>query len=88
MELYIALILSFITLGTSTYAQHSWGILLNGNITTQTNFDPTKPQDGTFMWNWQQSISPGIYYKTTLSSKIKQRFSLAHNTKDLMITLK
>ena len=62
-------------------AQSSWGLFINSNITTQTNFNPTRPQDETFMWNWQKSISPGIYYNTFIRKKLSLRYNLLYNTK-------
>jgi len=77
----ILFILLFIISISNSHSQNSWGIVLNGNLTTQTNYNPSMPEDGTFMWNWQKSISPGIYYTLNHSKKLSQRFYLLYAAK-------
>lgn len=50
--------------------EHDFGVLVRGNIATQTNFDPSKPDDGTFQWNSLTTFGIGAY----ASRQIKGRF--------------
>ena len=63
------------------FSQNNWGIYFNYNLTTQTNFEPTRPQDGISMHNWQKSISPGVFYDIKISNKLSNRFTLFYNKK-------
>jgi len=73
MKVYLFALFTLIF--NTSNSQNSWGLVLNGNISTQTNYNPSMPEDGTFMWNWQKSISPGIFFTLDHTKKISQRFS-------------
>ncbi|MCF8248251.1 MAG: PorT family protein [Saprospiraceae bacterium] len=52
--------------------EHDFGILVRGNLATQTTYDPSKPEDGTFQWNNLSTFGIGAY----ASREIKGAFNL------------
>ena len=53
-----------------------YGITAIYNSSTQTNTDPTLPEDGTFQWNYLGTWGAGVYALKDLSSKFATNLSL------------
>ena len=64
------------------FAQRSdYGALVVYNSSSQTNFDPTMPEDGTFQWNALGTWGAGAYYARGLSRRWASRVSVLYQQK-------
>lgn len=70
----------FLTKQNNIVAQQV-GASLNLNLSSQTNFDPTLPQDGEIQWN--NLITPGfmVYYTPNTSNKLTYQIDLGYQLK-------
>ena len=69
--------LVFLFTGNLCFGQSfDYGITAIYNSSTQTNTDPTLPEDGTFQWNYLGAWGAGVYALKDLSSKFATNLSL------------
>ena len=56
------MVLTFlIAVNATAQNEHDFGVLVRGNIATQTTKDPTKPEDGTFQWDNLTTFGVGFF---------------------------
>ena len=66
----------------STFSQKvDYGALLIYNSSSQTNYDPTIPEDGTFQWNALGTWGAGAYALKSLSPKFSSSLSVLYQQK-------
>lgn len=66
----------------STFSQKlDYGVVLIYNSASQTNYDPTIPEDGTFQWNSLGAWGVGAYALKGFSSKFASSLSLIYQQK-------
>src|SRR5688572_12941711 len=66
----------------SIYSQSlDYGVVLVYNSSSQTNYDPTIPEDGTFQWNSLGTWGAGAYALKGISSKFSSSLSLLYQQK-------
>lgn len=66
----------------STFSQKvDYGVVLIYNSSSQTNYDPTIPEDGTFQWNSLGTWGAGAYAVKGLSPKFASSLSLIYQQK-------
>lgn len=61
MRYILLLLLNLTALISFSQKELDYGVLVRGNIATQTNYDPSKPEDGTFQWNSLPTFGIGAY---------------------------
>ncbi len=70
MRRYFTVLTLLVAVNAAAQKEYDFGVLVRGNIATQTNQDPSKPEDGTFQWNSLTTFGIGAY----ASKEIKRRF--------------
>jgi hypothetical protein len=79
-QLFIFSLLSFPIV--STFSQKlDYGVVLIYNSSSQTNYDPTIPEDGTFQWNSLGTWGAGAYVLKGLSPKFASSLSVLYQQK-------
>lgn len=67
---------------TKAYLQKfDFGLIVQTNISSQTNIDPTKPEDGQFQWNSLNTFGAGVYFSKQIFDKIYFSGNLIYNQK-------
>ena len=59
-------------------AQNYYSVVNKFNAATQLNSDPTKPEDGTFQWNWLSTYGVGIQCQKDIFKNTVARYGVSY----------
>ena len=71
MKITFLILMTLMAIAANAQKEHDFGILVKGNLATQTTYDPTKPDDGTFQWDNLSTFGLGAY----ASRQVKGNFN-------------
>jgi hypothetical protein len=75
-KIFLSFLILF-TLTTKCYLQNiDYGLIIEANLASHTNSDPTKPEDGQFQWNGINTFGAGIYASKQVYNHIHLTSSL------------